>query len=46
MYDEGTSGALDYSHIGLLFSFSVSIVLIAFVVGHVIGSMIRVIRGA
>lgn len=37
---------LDYSQSGLLFSYAVSLPLIAFVIGLTIGSIIRVIRGA
>lgn len=37
--------ALDYSQLGPLFSWAVSCVLIAFVVGLVVGSILRVLRG-
>lgn len=37
---------LDYSQSGQLFAWAVSLPLIAFIIGLVIGSMIRVIRGA
>ncbi len=38
--------ALDYSGLGALFSWAVSFVLIAFVVGLTVGAILRVIRSA
>jgi len=40
------SQPLDYAHLGQLFAWSVSLPLIAFVIGLTIGSLIRVIRAA
>jgi len=39
-------GALDYSQLGELFGYSVSTVCIAYIIGAVVGSVIRLIRTA